>query len=70
MNETSITAPAPVKPGYKTTEFWLALAAQITGAVLASGIASESSLTMRVAGLVAMVLSGLGYTAARATAKK
>ena len=33
-----------IKPGYKTTEFWISLAAVIIGSVVASGIVPADSV--------------------------
>jgi hypothetical protein len=61
------------KPGYKTTEFWLSLAAMVIGAVLASGVLNPSDATqakvLQVLGLVATLLASLGYTAQRGLVK-
>jgi hypothetical protein len=58
-----------VKPGYKTTEFWLTAAASIVGLVLASGILSVDGEAFRLVGLGAAVLTSLGYSVARAKTK-
>jgi len=60
------------KPGYKTTEFWLSLAAILVGAVMASGVMDglgQDHWAIKVVGLVASVLGALGYTAARGFVK-
>lgn len=57
------------RPGYRTTEFWLSAAALIVGAVLSSGLADDSPV-MKVAGVIAMVLSAIGYTVTRTGVKK
>jgi hypothetical protein len=59
-----------MKPGYKTTEFWLSLAAMIVGAALASGVFETDSGGDRILGLAATVLASLGYTVSRGIAKK
>lgn len=59
----------PVKPGYKTTEFWLSLVAITLGAFLASGLLADGSTSMRIAGIASTVLATLGYSAARAKVK-
>ena len=64
MNET--------KPGYKTTEFWLSLAATVMGFVLASGVmdnAAEDGWASKIVGGVVAVLTALGYSASRAKVK-
>jgi hypothetical protein len=59
----------PTKPGYKTSEFWLTLAAQALGAVTASGLPSGNPW-MQAAGLGLSALSLLGYQQSRAAVKK
>lgn len=68
MPETTEIQPA-VKPGYKTTEFWLSLIATLTGAALASGIVPDTGLAGKVIGLIVSALGALGYTVARTKAK-
>jgi hypothetical protein len=61
------------KPGYKTTEFWLSLAATIMGFVMASGIMDglgDTHWAVKVSGAVMTILSALGYTASRAAVKQ
>ena len=57
------------KPGYKTTEFWLAAIAEIVGLVLASGVVAAGGLAAKVVGAVVAILAGLGYTASRTITK-
>jgi hypothetical protein len=59
-----------VKPGYKTTEFWLTMAAGVCSMLYASGAISETSSGYTVLGVVATALGALGYTVSRAIAKK
>ncbi len=59
----------PMKPGWKTSEFWLALAANVIGATLAAGILPAESKIAQIAGAAMMVLSTLGYTYSRASVK-
>jgi hypothetical protein len=56
-------------PGYKTTEFWLALAANAVGALLTSGLVTNDHV-LKILGLAAMILSSLGYTVARTMIKR
>ena len=58
------------KPGYKTTEFYLALIAVALGAVVASGILPIEGMGAKVVGIVEAGLVALGYTGARLTLKK
>lgn len=59
-----------IKPGYKTTEFWLSTVATIIGLVLASGSVPEAGIVGQVLGGVAGILAQLGYTSSRTKAKK
>lgn len=59
-----------VKPGYKTTEFWLTNAAFLLGALLASGLVGDGSALAKLIGLAGSILSTLGYTISRGFAKK
>ncbi len=59
-----------MKPGFKTTEFWLAAVATIVGGVVASGIIPTEGPWEQVIGLVSAALVALGYTGARLTLKK
>ena len=57
------------KAGYKTTEFWLAVAASGLGAVVASGIVPTEGPWVQVAAMVEMALVAMGYTGARMNLK-
>lgn len=57
------------RPGWKTTEFWLSLLSVLLGALMSSGLLSDGSVAMRVAGVVATVLGALGYSVSRGIAK-
>lgn len=80
-----INAPDPLKPdqtylavegkvepkaGWRTTEFWLSIAAATIGALATSGMFADGSTAMRVVGIAGMVLAALGYSVARGMAKK
>lgn len=58
-----------VKPGYKTTEFWLKLLALVATFLLSSGLFPAGHVALKIAGVVASVLGALGYNYFRATAK-
>lgn len=49
-----------LRSGKYTSEFWLSLAAQVVGALLASGLLTDT--WGQVAGVIAMVLGAMGYT--------
>ena len=57
------------KPGYKTTEFWLSMAAVVISALIASGAFSDDGTAMKVVAVAAMILNSLGYTASRSRLK-
>lgn len=59
------------KPGYKTTEFWLSLAAVLIGALMASGLLDviPGNIDDTIVGVIATVLGALGYTVSRAYTK-
>ncbi len=59
-----------MKAGYKTTEFWLALAATAVGATTASGAVPTDGPWAQVVGLIASALVALGYTGSRLALKK
>jgi hypothetical protein len=62
-------APTPVKPGYKTTEFWLKVAALVLTALFASGAIPTSGPLATVTAIAATMLGALGYTVSRAFVK-
>ena len=57
------------KPGYKTTEFWFALAASILAALGAADFIPEDSVWGKVIALGLSVLGALGYGAYRTFGK-
>jgi hypothetical protein len=57
------------KPGYKTTEFWLALVATIVSLLLAAGVLPDTHWAMKVAGIVSAALASMGYSAGRGNTK-
>lgn len=58
-----------MRSGYKTTEFWLTVAAAVVGFAMASGLFAEGSTTAQVFGFIGMVLSSLGYSYSRGIVK-
>ena len=64
-----------IKPGYKTTEFWLTLIPYVVGILMAFGVLSvdqaeaiKQGSTQIIGGLFT-VLSALGYSVSRGLAK-
>lgn len=53
------------KPGFKTSEFWLSIAAVAIGGLQASGAFGDASTVGKLIGLAATVLGALGYTVSR-----
>lgn len=58
------------KPGYKTSEFWLALAALMLSSLMLSGALGEGSRVESVVALAVNTLATLGYTGARLVVKR
>jgi len=58
-----------IKPGYKTTEFWMASIAGIVGMVIASGAFADGGVVLQVAGFVGSALAAMGYGISRGFAK-
>lgn len=63
-----VAAPA-VKPGYKTTEFWLKLAAIAMTALFASGAIPTTGTAATMTAIIATMLGALGYTVSRTMVK-
>lgn len=61
MNET--------KKGYKTTEFWLTMAAVVLSAAVASGVIPAEGPWAQIVSTALAALAALGYTGFRAKAK-
>jgi hypothetical protein len=68
--EKAVTETTKVKPGYKTTEFWLSTIAMIVATVVASGVVPETGPLSQGIALVAMALTAMGYDASRGKAKE
>lgn len=49
------------KPAWKTTEFWLSVAAATVSALYASGVISAGGTLEKVVGVVSMLLIALGH---------
>lgn len=66
---TSIPAQS-IKPGYKTTEFWFAVTAMILSVLYGSGFIEGGSQADRLLGILAMILTTMGYSVSRGLVKK
>ena len=56
------------KPGWKTTEFWLSLAAVAFGLLQSSGAIGEGTLG-KIVGAAVALLAAMGYSVGRSTVK-
>ena len=65
------SAPAVpgVKPGYKTTEFWLSFLAAIVSFAYGSGIVGTGTALDKGLGLIAGCLAAAGYASSRGATK-
>lgn len=61
---------AALKPGFKTTEFWLKTVAVIGGLVVASGAFPDTSPVAKIVALIVSGLSAMGYSSQRAELKQ
>jgi len=68
--ETTAEPAATLKPGVKTTEFWLTTFASVVSALLASGIFPSGGQIMQILGAIGLVLTVLGYGVHRSGVKK
>lgn len=71
MEKTEAIVPVVAKkPGYKSTEFYMSMAAVVMGAIASSGILDGSDGMTKAVGLIMAALVALGYTGSRLTIKK
>jgi hypothetical protein len=61
---------AKLKPGFKTSEYWLQTLAILLNAVIASDAIVETTLVGKIVFGAVSILAALGYTAARKAAKE
>jgi hypothetical protein len=59
----------PKKPAWKTSEFWLSIAAAAVTGLYASGVIGDGGTVDKVIGVVAMLLGALGYSAVKPAKK-
>ena len=57
------------KPGWKTSEFWLSLAAALLGAFVASGVLPAEHMVMKIGGMALTALASMGYAVSRGRTK-
>lgn len=58
------------KPGFKTSEFWLSMAAVLVNAIIASEAIAPNSQAMKVLAMLSGLLAALGYAGMRFALKK
>lgn len=58
-----------VKPGYKTTEFWMTAGATAVGLAIASGIVPDTGMWPKIVALVVSAFAAMGYTVSRTAVK-
>lgn len=58
-----------MRPGYKTSEWWLALAAMAVGTLIASGLIGETSSIGKALAFASSALASIGYSYSRGLAK-
>jgi len=63
-----VVSPALPEPGWRTSEFWLKVAAMVLTVLYASG-ALTTSTALAIAGMAAAILGALGYTVSRGLVK-
>ena len=68
MSDNATETPA-VKPGYKTTEFWMSAGATVVGLAIASGVIPETGVWPKVVALVVSAFAAMGYTVSRTSVK-
>lgn len=61
--------PLEVKPGYKTSEFWVTVIVTIAGLAMASGLITAGSGWDKAIGLITSTLAAMGYSASRGSVK-
>lgn len=67
-SSSSVTTTSTVKPGWRTSEFWLKIAATGLSALFASGLITNNT-TLAIAGIAAAELGSFGYTVLRSQVK-
>ena len=60
---------ATVKPGYKTTEFWMTTGATVVGLAIASGVVPDTGMWPKIVALVVSAFAAMGYTVSRTAVK-
>jgi hypothetical protein len=67
--QQSLALATEAKAGYKTTEFWMKIAALGLTIAFCTGLIPATGSAERIAEIAALVLSSLGYTVCRSWVK-
>jgi hypothetical protein len=57
------------RPGYKSSEFWLAVVATMGTLFLSSGLVGETHWVVKAVSLLVAALASMGYSASRGAVK-
>lgn len=63
-------APEPIKPGWKTTEFWLSTVVTVIGIMYGTGLIAPGTVWDKIIGFVSAALVAGGYSVSRGIVKK
>ena len=69
QTSTPDTTVTPVKPGYKTTEFWMTAGATVVGLAIASGVVPDTGMWPKIVALGVSAFAAMGYTVSRTNVK-
>jgi hypothetical protein len=58
-----------IKPGYRTTEFWITVAVVFLSLLMTSGLIGDASPVAKIIGLIVDTAAAMGYTYSRGLAK-
>ena len=67
--EAGLSLATQAKAGYKTTEFWMKVAALALTVAFSTGLIHTTGTVATVAGIAATMLGALGYTVCRSWVK-
>jgi hypothetical protein len=59
-----------MKPGIKTSEFWITFGSNVVAALFASGVIPTTGETAKILGVVGPIATAIGYAISRGLAKQ
>lgn len=59
-----------VKPGWKTSEFWLVVATNVIGMIIQFDVIPAENPAFKIVAFIAQILATMGYTYSRTQVKK